>query len=213
MKKQMIDLTTWNRTHLFQSYLGTDYPYINATCNIDVAPLYKYCKEEGISFYFAMIYITVKMSNEIENFRYRFEGDTPYLVEENVAFATHLEKGFDVFQMVECKNYPTIKEAAQKNRENASIKLKESGLYQLEGRSDFLHISSIPWIHYSAFDRTIAKIGETNIPKVTYGKFKKEDDKIWMPFSVLTHHGLMDGYHVGLFVNKIEEYIGNNFSR
>lgn len=39
------------------------------------------------------------------------------------------------------------------------------------------------------------------------GKFKKEQDRILLPFSVQVHHGLMDGYHVGKYYNLLEEYL------
>jgi chloramphenicol O-acetyltransferase type A len=33
----------------------------------------------------------------------------------------------------------------------------------------------------------------------------EEKDKKTMPISIHVHHGLMDGYHVGLFIARLEE--------
>ena len=206
MRKE-IDLQTWNRAHIFRSYLGTDLPYIIIGCNLDVTNLYRYAKKEGISFYFSMIYAAKTIADGIENFRYRFENGQPYLIDKNTAFATHLAPGEELFSMVECDEYPTLKEFARKNREKADLPVEESGLPLLRGHDDTMNFSCIPWISYTHFFRTIAHGGEDCHPKVSFGKFIRENDRILMPFSSQTHHGLMDGFHVGKYFNRLEEYL------
>lgn len=202
-----IDLDTWNRKHLFEAYEGTDFPYINIGCDIDVTRLYRYTKEEGISFYFSMIYICTKLADDFENFRYRFEGKQPFIIDRNVAFATHLQPGSDIFVMVECDQYETMKEFAEMNRKKGEIPLENSGLSALSGRNDIINFSCIPWVSYTHFVRTISKAGVDCNPKMTFGKFKRENDKVLLPFSCQTHHGMMDGVHVGKYIQRLEEYI------
>ena len=77
---------------------------------------------------------------------------------------------------------------------------------------EILYISCIPWVRYTHFIRTIEKGGEDNIPRISWGKYVKEKDgRIMMPLSVQVHHALMDGYHVGMFFEKMETYL-NSFS-
>lgn len=205
--KTMIDLSSWNRAHIFRSYLGTDFPYIIIGNNMDVTKLYRHARQEGISFYFSMIYAATKIANEIENFRFRFEGEQPFVIDKNIAFAAHLQPGEEIFVSVECDDYPTMEEFARKNRQKASVPVPESGLNHLRGTDDIINFSCIPWISYTHFIRTIRKNGEDCNPKISFGKFIRENGRILMPFSSQTHHGLMDGYHVGKYFNRLEEYL------
>ena len=42
-------------------------------------------------------------------------------------------------------------------------------------------------------------------PKISFGKMMIENGKKTMSMSVHVHHGLIDGYHVGQFVNLFQE--------
>lgn len=202
-----IDLSTWNRAHLFRSYLGTDFPYINIGCEMDITKLYHFTRKEGLSLYFSMIYAATKIADEIENYRYRFEGEQPFVIDKNTAFATHLISGEDIFTMVECDSYPTLPEFAAKNRTKADIPQPESGLAAMSGRMDILNFTCIPWIRYTHFVRTIRTDGADCVPKLSLGKISHENGKVLIPFSSQTHHGLTDGVHVGRFFNRLEEYL------
>lgn len=202
-----IDLNTWNRGYLFRSYLGTDFPYINIGCDLNITKLYRYVKEEGLSLYFSMIYAATEIADEIENFRYRFEGEQPFVIDHNTAFATHMNPGDELFTMVECDRYPTLREFAKKNREKAGISLPESGLAQMKGRMDLINFTCIPWVHYTHFVRTIRTDGVDCNPKMSMGKYIKKDGEVLITFSSQTHHGLTDGYHVGKFFERLEEYL------
>ncbi|HAN77810.1 MAG TPA: chloramphenicol acetyltransferase, partial [Bacteroidales bacterium] len=48
-----------------------------------------------------------------------------------------------------------------------------------------------------------------SIPKISFGKFFKENDKLWLPVAVHAHHGLMDGLHVAKFIEKFQYYLDN----
>jgi chloramphenicol O-acetyltransferase type A len=43
------------------------------------------------------------------------------------------------------------------------------------------------------------------VPKIAFGKFTEEQGRTWLPFSVEVHHALVDGVHVGHYLNRLEE--------
>ena len=43
------------------------------------------------------------------------------------------------------------------------------------------------------------------MPKIAFGKFTREQERILMPISVEVHHALMDGLHVGRYITWVEE--------
>ena len=41
----------------------------------------------------------------------------------------------------------------------------------------------------------------------TMGKYFERDGKRMLPLAIQVHHAVCDGYHVGLFVEKLQKYI------
>ena len=39
------------------------------------------------------------------------------------------------------------------------------------------------------------------------GKYFERDGKRLLPFNIQVHHAVCDGYHVGLFVDKLQNHI------
>ena len=45
------------------------------------------------------------------------------------------------------------------------------------------------------------------LPIFTMGKFFERDGKRLLPLAIQVHHAVCDGYHVGVFVEKLQGYI------
>jgi chloramphenicol O-acetyltransferase type A len=43
---------------------------------------------------------------------------------------------------------------------------------------------------------------------LAFGKFAKKNDKLMMPVAIAVNHALVDGYHVGLFVEAYQKELG-----
>ena len=67
--------------------------------------------------------------------------------------------------------------------------------------------SAIPWIQYTHFARTIARCGVDSNPKISWGKYFKQEGRTLVPFSVQVHHGLMDGLYVGRYFEELQQCI------
>lgn len=50
-------------------------------------------------------------------------------------------------------------------------------------------------------------------PDFTLGKFKRKESQIVMPMAIQVHHAVCDGYHVGMFVQKLQGFANNVDSR
>src|SRR5882724_5081525 len=48
---------------------------------------------------------------------------------------------------------------------------------------------------------------EDAVPKVAFGKFERQNERVLLPFSVEVHHALMDGFHMGQYLTLLEELI------
>ncbi|WP_321480341.1 CatA-like O-acetyltransferase [uncultured Bacteroides sp.] len=41
------------------------------------------------------------------------------------------------------------------------------------------------------------------VPKISVGKYFSVEKQILLPVSITVNHSLMDGYHIGLFVERL----------
>ncbi|MBR5931685.1 MAG: hypothetical protein IKZ95_06645 [Lachnospiraceae bacterium] len=206
---EWIDLETWERKQLFQNYLGTDLPYIIITANVDVTRPLAFAHENGISFNLVMVYLCNKTADSILNYRYRFIDGKPFVINHTRPTVNHLQKGSDIFVIGEgpwpCDDIVSFCKACHENMEQVTQEYRKE---RIDHKLDIINYTSVPWIQYTGFVRTIAHDGVDNAPKISFGKyFVAPDDpnKILMPVSSQTHHGLMDGVHVGKFYTQLQE--------
>jgi chloramphenicol O-acetyltransferase type A len=205
---EFIDIDTWNRKEYFNAYLGTDFPYINIGAQIDITNLYRFAKEKQISFYFAMVYASTKVANSIENFKYRFTKGRPFRIDQNLPVLTHLRPQEELFVMVDCPEAGgDIIRFCDEVKKRANGHIEGNGLAAVKGRTDIINYSCIPWVRYTHFILTIAKDGEDCNPKISWGKYWADGNRVCMTLSVQVHHGLMDGYHVGKYFEKLQQYL------
>jgi chloramphenicol O-acetyltransferase type A len=204
---EYIDVETWDRKDYFNMYLGTDFPYINVGANLDITNLLGYCKKRDLPFYLTMVFSAHHIALQIKNFKYRIMDGRPILNENIHASFTHMPEGRDLFINVTPEYTDDLTGFIKNARELIAKQGTDLGLSRLRGRYDIIGYSAIPWIQFTHFIRTIAKIGVDSNPKVTWGKYFKQDDRVLMPFTVQVHHGLMDGLHVGRYFEMLQQYI------
>ncbi len=205
-----INLETWERRDHFLCYLGTDFPYIFVTADVDVTRLHAFTRRHGISFYLAMVYAATAVANGIENFRYRIADGKPCLLDCIHPGFTHLRSGSELFVIVEPEAAApdeSMVEFCRRARTQADRPVANHGMGALKGRLDVIIYSSMPWVRYTQFIRPVAKIGQDSTPKISWGRFERQGERLVMPFSLQVHHGLMDGYHLGLYFQRLQEFL------
>jgi len=156
---EYIDLDTWDRKRLFLNYLGTDFPYIIITSDVDVTKPLKFAHEHKISFNLVMVYLCSKVADSIKNYRYRFVEDRPFIIRHSRPTLTHLIPGNDIFVMVEGP-WPVddICEFCRITREREQQAKPEEMQELVRYKLDLIQYSSMPWVRYTAFIRTIIRI-------------------------------------------------------
>ena len=86
------------------------------------------------------------------------------------------------------------------------------GLFTREFTNDnIIHFSAIPWVSFTSLSHARSFTFPDSCPKISVGKMTEENGKMTMPISVHVHHGLMDGYHVGLFFDLLQKELDNVF--
>ena len=199
--KKLIDLKNWNRKEHFEFFNQFDDPFFGIVTEIDCTIAYQKAKEQNVSFFLYYLHKSLLAANKIEEFRLRIVNDEVLSFDVIHASATiGREDSTFAFSFIDYKaNFNDFVIIA--NKEIEAIK-NSSGLRFNEStsRTDVVHYSSVPWFDFSGLKHEKNLKFKDSMPKITFGKFKEIDGKKKMSLSIDAHHGLVDGYHVGKFL-------------
>ena len=206
--KQKLNLNTWNRKEHFLFFKQMEEPFFGVTITIDCTKAYEKAASLGISFFSYYLHKTLTAVNTIEPFRYRIIGEDIFIFNQIDASATVLreDKTFG-FSMIEYNKDITLFAEITK-KEIARIQTT-TGLFTREYGENLIHFSALPWVNFTSFSHARSFTWPDSCPKISFGKMMEKNGKKTMAVSIHVHHGLMDGYHVGLFINCLEELMNS----
>lgn len=200
-----IDLQNWDRLNTYNFFISVDIPRYLMTFNLDVTNFYRYVKKNNYSFYLTFIYYVMQTMNQIENFRYRFIGEEPYLFDSTHPSFTDSIEGTENFKIVTVlleNDLKTFLEIAKQT----SFKQGTTFIDQeMEKREDLVYITTFPWAKYTQVSHAHHMDRFDAIPKLVWGKFEESNHQLQMPFSIEVHHAFVDGLHVGKLINLLQE--------
>jgi chloramphenicol O-acetyltransferase type A len=201
--KQKIDKSTWNRKGHLEFFSAFQEPFFGITTTIDCTIAYEKAKEMQISFFVYYLHKTIAAVNQIENFRYRIEGEDVFLYNEIDASATIMreDKTFGFSFMKFQKDIHEFNKIVQAEIERIQT---TTGILTREYPENIIHFSAIPWVNFTGLTHSRNFGVSDSCPKISYGKVVDENEKKSMALSVTAHHGLVDGCHIGLFIEALQ---------
>lgn len=210
--KTLLDIENWNRKEHFHFFNKFEEPFWGATVDVECTNAYKICKENGFSFFLYYLHSSLLAANKIESFRYRILNDQVFIYDKIDASPTiNRENGtFGFGYMPFDENFLTFQESARQE----IIRVKSSTeLIPATSGENVIHYSSLPWIKFTSMSHARSYSFPDSCPKITFGKLTEQGDKKVLPISIHVHHALVDGYHVGLFIEEFQTILNPNFSR
>ncbi|HSD15563.1 MAG TPA: chloramphenicol acetyltransferase [Flavobacterium sp.] len=204
--KQKLDLASWNRKTHFEFFSQFEEPFFGLTFTVDCTKAYQAAKQKGISFFIYYLYKTLSAVNEIENFRYRIiDGEVVVYDKINVSPTIMREDKTFCFALMEY--FSDLQEFNEKAAQEIDRIQNTEGLLtrDFSGEYNLIHFSSIPWVDFTSVSHSRSFTFPDSCPKISFGKMTETNGKKTMPMSVHVHHGLVDGYHVGLFVEAFQQ--------
>ena len=201
--KQKIDISSWNRKEHFEFFCTFEEPFFGVTTSIDMTIVYEKAKALQIPFFVYYLHKTIAAINQVENFRYRIEENEVVLYDEIDASATIMreDKTFGFSFMKFHSDIQDFAKIAQIEIERIQITPR---LFTREFPENIIHFSAVPWINFTGLTHSRKYTLKDSCPKVSYGKLVEENGKKSMALSVTVHHGLVDGYHIGLFIEALQ---------
>ena len=67
----------------------------------------------------------------------------------------------------------------------------------------------MPWLSFTSVMHPMNLRTLDSVPRIAWGKFFEDGEKLKMPLSVQAHHALMDGIHIGRFYSRVQELLDN----
>ena len=201
--KHEIDVATWNRKEHFDFFNKFEEPFFGTTIQFDCTKAYHKVKKLGVSFFVYYLHKTIVAVNKIENFRYRIENNKIYCYDTINASATILreDKTFGFSEIEYDENLSNF----ESNFNNEAIRVQNTpGLFTKEYHENIIHFSALPWINFTSISHSRCFSMPDSCPKFSFGKMTDENGVKKIPMSVHVHHGLIDGYHLGLFFEEFE---------
>ncbi|KOS07176.1 chloramphenicol acetyltransferase [Flavobacterium akiainvivens] len=200
-----LDLTTWPRKEHFEFFSRFEEPFFGLVATIDCTKGYAAAKEAGVPFSLYYLHKTLAAVNGIEAFCYRIKDGEVWL-HEQVDVSSTVMRDDTTFGFSFMEYYPDLHTfVAGAQAEIARVQNTPGLITRTFDMDNIIHFSAIPWIDFTSLSHARSFTFPDSCPKVSIGKMTvNEAGKRTMPVSLHVHHGLMDGYHTGLFYEALQ---------
>ncbi|WP_299453608.1 chloramphenicol acetyltransferase [uncultured Microscilla sp.] len=206
-----LDKTTWKRQEHFEFFSQCDDPFFGINTAIHVTQAYQKCKINNWSFFLYYHFLSTQAINEVEEFKYRIKGDD-IVIFDTIHTTTVLLRDDKTFMFSFMPFTPSFDQFVA-NAQEELAKAKNTtgiGFNENTARLDTIHYSAIPWINFTGLTHARSFGVADSSPKISFGKVTQEtNDEMTMPLSVFVHHGLMDAYHVSLYIDRFQELLNS----
>jgi chloramphenicol O-acetyltransferase type A len=203
---EYIDTTTWARRDAFEFFRRFDKPYFNVCVRLDVSRLKAVLNaRDGGGLSLACYFIALRLANLHQAFRLRLEDGRVRVHDEVHGSTTVLREDGESFFFAELDH--TADFDAFVAQAGAAIDAARTTSASFEPKPDDVarvYFTTLPWLHFSSFSHARNWKSEDSIPRFAFGRAQAEGGALWLPMSVEVHHALMDGVHVGRYVQAFE---------
>ena len=202
MALKLIDMETWERREFYGHFINEVVCTYSAVVNIDITNL------KGQKLYPAMIWLLTKTVNDMPEFRTVLTPDGPGIYDDMHPMYTVFNKenkNFSGIWAYFSENYEEFLKSYEADVEEYS---KSTRYAPKDGTpANSFNISMVPWLEFTSFNINVFDEGKFLLPIFTMGKFFERDGKRFIPLAIQVHHAVCDGYHMGAFVERLQEYV------
>ena len=204
MDYKYLNMETYKRKNHFEYFNSLAFPYVGLTVNVDITDLLKTIKAKKLPFFLSICYCVSKAANRVPEFRQRILNNQ--IVEYDYCLTSHtvaLNDGTYCYCDLDSnRSFEDYIRCAVNEQEKA--KQRNSINEEADDILDKIFISTIPWVSYTALINPTPVPADSN-PRITWGKYFIENEKVLLPVSVLCHHALVDGLHISKFYDFLNK--------
>lgn len=197
-----VDMAQWKRRERYEFFKGLSWPFWSVSFPVDVTGLHRWSHENGLSFYYALVYLCTRALEEVEAFHYKDRGEGIVWHDRLVPSFTDLAPGQEDFHIVTLAAGEDLADFCLRARElsRAQTAFVDDGAWQ----DEMVYFTCLPWMPITALSNERELDPTDSIPRLSWGKYVTDDqgrDSLNMTISV--NHRLIDGVHVGRFYEAL----------
>lgn len=199
-----LDIDTWKRKDQYFFFKDYSNPLYSIRSQIDVSKLLPVAEENKITLFRAYMYLSLKIVNEIEEFRYRIRGDE-IVIHDTIHAGSIIPNedetlSFGYFDF--CPDFAgfnhQVEKVLKRHRQNNVtfdwLKRRDDVVYySVMLRNSFTSLSQCCW-HKKA-DST---------PRISFGPISAVENTSQLPVSVEVNYALIDVLHVDKFFKSFQ---------
>ncbi|MBR5687589.1 MAG: hypothetical protein IKX36_06485 [Prevotella sp.] len=205
MNKQTIDISTWERREWFEHFSRMKSPHYAVAVNADVTRLVEYKRQHHLSFYFALIYLSTKVLNNIENFRLRICDGEVVLYDMIHTNFTHKLPEEQLFRYHTAPFTGTLEEYVIAT--SKAIKEQTTLFGGMGAIPNVAYFSCAPTLDTTCITNPGLDDVDDAIPRINWGKYMERDGRQILNITFTANHRFIDGYHIGLFFEALQKEI------
>lgn len=200
-----IDMETYPRKSHFDFFRQMAYPYVGLTANVEVTQLLRYAKARESSIFLACLWAAAQAANSVPELRQRIIGD-------KIAEFDHCDTAHTVALSdhtfgncrTDCR-MPLDEFLRAAGQAHAQAKLQHGFVSTQEDETSLIFVSCVPWVAFTQAIQPVPIPADCN-PRIMFGKYIREGERVLMPLSIQTNHALVDGWHLGQFYEAFEQF-------
>lgn len=206
-ERRKIDLETWERRTVLQFFKGFSEPYHGVCVRVDCTETFRYAKEHRLSVFLSLVHRALLAAHQVENFRTRIVGDDVWRYERihggSAVGRPNGTIGFGHYEFHENLNEFVTAASLEVER------VRQLADLERYPEQNVIRFSVLPWLDFTSISHARDFSKADSAPRITFGKITDANGRCTMPVSIHVHHGLVDGLHVGQFVERFEGLLKN----
>ena len=196
-----IDMETWPRAEIYKQYtqLWTTVTY-TFTKKLDVTKLVPYLKQRGIKLIPALVWLSSRAVNSVENFRLGIQNEA--LVRWDMVHplvpAVNSTGNMSFHSLRHNDSFPEFYAAylAEQQEFGDRTNLWTNG----PAPDNYFFVSVLPWLEYDSLSMQLKNAKGYYAPYVAMGKY---NERMELPCTIMVNHATIDG----LFVHQFYEHM------
>ena len=204
---RFIDMSNYPRKTHYEFFKSMAYPYMGICANVDVTRLIQYAKQQEASPFLAYLWAAANAANEVPELRQRIVDDR--IVEFDHCDTSHtvsLPDGTFANCRTDCrKGLDDFLVYGRKQQQEALAR----GSFDVSGdETDLIFVSCVPWVSFTQITEPTPIPADSN-PRLVFGKFIQDHDRILLPLHIQCNHALVDGLHLGRFYQALDDIVAS----
>lgn len=192
-----IDYASWPRRETYEFFKPMAWPFWSVTFPVEVTGLRRWARENGASFYRAMVFAVTKSMEEVDAFLYKDRGGAIVKHDRLVPSFTDLRPGTENFYIVTAEAGEDMAGFCRRAGEigRAQTDFMTRGPWEPD---QLIYFTCLPWFPLTSLTNERHPDPADSVPRVSWGRYVEEaGGRTTLSLSLELNHRLLDGVHAG----------------